>query len=187
MPGCYVLAAKFLSSNELFLSISNGLILLLDLHTQEVKKIFANKVAIVDCLKIISPTQLMTAGIDSKVRIWGIRSEKLQAKFEIHKFATQQLIVFNQTLYSYGGHDMKLVKFDIVTRETDCWINLKSHVTALKLLKSRSKKDKLISDDSLEDSAPRRLDTTESELLKETMIAAAFHDFDVVLYDLDLN
>lgn len=34
---------------------------------------------------------------------------------------------------------MKLVKFAIACKETDCWINLKSHITAMKLLSYRSK------------------------------------------------
>ena len=79
---------------------------------------------------------------------------------------------------------MKLVKFDIAGKETDCWINLKSHITAMKLLKYRSK-DRT----SSQMSAPMRgrQDTTESQIFNETRIAAAFHDFDVVIYDLDLN
>mmetsp|Transcript_9208 Transcript_9208/g.13965 ORF Transcript_9208/g.13965 Transcript_9208/m.13965 type:complete len:306 (-) Transcript_9208:1829-2746(-) len=133
----------------------------------------------------------MTAGIDSKIRIWNIKAEKLLSKFEIHKYATQQLIVFNQTLYSYGGHDMKLVKFDIYTKETDCWINLKSHITALKLLKYRSRGGNRMGSEDGSSYQGRdrngRISTTESEIVQETRIAAAFHDFDVVLYDLDLN
>jgi hypothetical protein len=77
---------------------------------------------------------------------------------------------------------MKLVKFDIATKETDCWINLKSHITALKLLKYRSKDPS-----SKSNKEDPRLETTESVIINETRIAAAFHDFDVVLYDLDLN
>jgi hypothetical protein len=77
---------------------------------------------------------------------------------------------------------MKLVKFDISTKETDCWINLKSHITALKLIKYRAKQN-LQSNDSSKD----REETTQSQMFTETRIAASFHDFDVVLYDLDLN
>ena len=93
---------------------------------------------------------------------------------------------------------MKLVQFDISSRETDCWVNLKSHVTCLKLLKYRSKSEAegrngLVSESSFSYDGNKgernkgRLPTTESEILKDTLIAAAFHDFDVVLYDLDLN
>jgi len=92
------------------------------------------------------------------------------------------MIVVNSNLYTYGGHDMKLVKFDIACKETDCWINLKSHITCLKLVKHRSKVDM----HSLDDLAQRE-ETTESVVFAETRIAAAFSDFDVVLYDLDLN
>lgn len=124
---------------------------------------------------------LVTAGIDSKIRLWNIKTEKLFAKFEIHKYSTQQLIIHNSNLYSYG-HDMKLVKFDIACKETDCWINLKSHITCMKMLKYRSRQS-----EETTDREPKREDTTESQMLNEARIAAAFSDFDVVLYDLDLN
>jgi hypothetical protein len=94
--------------------------------------------------------------------MWSIKTEKLLAKFEIHKYATHQILVHDTNMYSYGGPDLKLAKLDITTKEIDCWINLKSHITALKLIKFTEKD-------------------------KESRIAAAFHDFDVVLYDLDLN
>lgn len=80
---------------------------------------------------------------------------------------------------------MKLVKFDIASMETDCWINLKSHITAMKLLKYR-KKDSTGSS-QIASSLRGRHETTESQIFNETHIAAAFHDFDVVIYDLDLN
>lgn len=94
------------------------------------------------------------------------------------------MIVLNSMLFTYGGHDMKLVKFDIACKETDCWINLKSHITCLKLIKYRAKS---LREDSNTVDDEKRQDTTESFALTETRIAAAFSDFDVVLYDLDLN
>jgi hypothetical protein len=93
------------------------------------------------------------------------------------------MILVNTFLYTYGGHDMKLVKFDISMKETDCWINLKSHITSLKLIKHRSKNVDQHSADDLS----RREETSVSATLNESRIAAAFSDFDVVLYDLDLN
>jgi len=85
---------------------------------------------------------------------------------------------------------MKLVKFDTVTKETDCWINLKSHITALKLLKYRSRGGhRLSSTENSTDFYERdhALSQTEAEVFRQTKIAAAFHDFDIVLYDLELN
>lgn len=90
------------------------------------------------------------------------------------------MIVVDNILYSYGGHDMKLVKFDIICKETDCWVNLKSHITCFKLIKYRSKKSG--DNDTYDDK-----DSSESTKLQDSHIAAAFSDFDVVLYDLDLN
>ena len=74
MPGCVVLAIKFYHKNEVFISLSNGLILLYDTDTQRVLKIFANKGAIIDCLKVLYPTYLITGGIDTKIRIWNVQT-----------------------------------------------------------------------------------------------------------------
>jgi len=52
---------------------------------------------------------------------------------------------------------MKLVKFYIACKETDCWINLKSHITCMKLLKYRSKQNEENTDREL-----KREDTSES-------------------------
>lgn len=93
MPGCVVLALKYYQTNSVIMSLSNGLILLYDTVTQTVERIFANKGAIIDCLKVLYPTYLITAGIDSKIRIWNIQNGKLFAKFEIHKHSTQQMII----------------------------------------------------------------------------------------------
>lgn len=89
MPGCIVLAVKFYGKNSVFVSLSNGLILLYNTVEWKVEKIFANKGAVIDCLKVLWPTYLITSGIDSKIRIWNVQTEKLFKKFEIHKYATQ--------------------------------------------------------------------------------------------------
>ena len=101
------------------------------------EKIIPNKGAVIDCLKVYDTHYLITAGIDTKIRVWNINTEQIEHKFEIHKYATQQLIVSQDLMYSYGGHDLKLVKFDIKLKESDCWINLKSHITSMKLIKNR--------------------------------------------------
>lgn len=133
-----MLAVKFHTASTIFMSCSNGLVLCFNIQTHAIEKIIANKCALIDCLKIFEPYYLITAGIDSKIRLWDIKTEQMCAKFEIHKYATQQMILVKNILYSYGGHDMKLVKFDIYNKETDCWINLKSHITCLKLIKYRT-------------------------------------------------
>jgi len=46
-----------------------------------VLKIFANKMSIVDSLKLIEDKYLITAGIDPKIRIWNVETEKLISKF----------------------------------------------------------------------------------------------------------
>lgn len=95
LPGCFVLAIKFFGKNQIYISISNGLILAFDLTTQKVEKIIANKGAIIDCLKILGQNFLVTAGIDSKIRLWNIQTEKLFAKYELNKYAIQHLIIYN--------------------------------------------------------------------------------------------
>ena len=89
MPGCVVLSLKYYQTNSVIMSLSNGLIVLYDTQTQTVERIFASKGAIIDCLKVLYPTYLITAGIDTKIRIWNIKNGKLFAKFEIHKHSTQ--------------------------------------------------------------------------------------------------
>ena len=88
MPGCLVLTCKFYSKTLVFVSLSNGLILAYNTTNQQVEKVIANKGAIIDCLKFLGPLYLITAGIDSKVRLWNIKTESLFVKFEIHKYAT---------------------------------------------------------------------------------------------------
>jgi WD40 repeat protein len=49
-----------------------------------IQKVFVNKSAVMDLLKIIDDKYLITAGIDNKIRIWNIETEKLLTKFQVH-------------------------------------------------------------------------------------------------------
>lgn len=82
------MCVKFYQKTHVLVSLSNGLILKIEMETQQVDSVISNKCAIIDQLKMYSPNFLLTAGIDSKIRLWNVESVKMVAKFEIHKFAT---------------------------------------------------------------------------------------------------
>lgn len=63
--------------------------------------------AIVDLIKIIDDKYIITAGIDPKIRIWNIETEKLISKFEAHIYSTHLMIYHKEFIFSYG-YDMKL-------------------------------------------------------------------------------
>lgn len=59
------------------MSLSNGLLLVYQMVKNQIEKILESKFAILDCLRVIEDKYLVTAGIDTKVRIWSIEQEKL--------------------------------------------------------------------------------------------------------------
>jgi WD40 repeat protein len=82
MPKCTVLRIKFFSDKKrLVMSLSNGTLLFYNTNENCIQKVFVNKMAIMDLMKIIDDKYLIIAGIDSKVRIWNIDSEKIISKF----------------------------------------------------------------------------------------------------------
>lgn len=82
MPKCTVLKIKFFADKKrVIISLSNGLILLYSLVENQIIKIFPSKMAIIDSLKLIEDKYLITAGIDPKIRIWNIETDKNISKF----------------------------------------------------------------------------------------------------------
>ena len=76
MPGCQILALKFFSDKKrIMVSLSNGVMLLIDSTKSVVEKIFVCKCAIIDKIKIIDDRYLLCGGIDTKIRIWNIEKE----------------------------------------------------------------------------------------------------------------
>jgi len=82
MPRTTVLRIKFLQDKKrVVISLSNGLLLFYNTNDYCIQKIFINKMAIMDLIKIIDDKYVITAGIDPKIRIWNIENEKLISKF----------------------------------------------------------------------------------------------------------
>ena len=73
----------------------------------QIEKIIESKFAIIDCLRIIEDKYLVTAGIETKVRIWSIENEKMLQKFSLHPYSTSFLLNYKEYLISYG-HDKKI-------------------------------------------------------------------------------
>lgn len=71
--------------------------------------------AIIDLVKIIDDKYVITAGIDPKIRIWNIDTEKLISKFEAHNYSTLLMIYHKEFIYSYG-YDMKLQKYNVKSK-----------------------------------------------------------------------
>jgi WD40 repeat protein len=112
MPKCTVLRIKFfMDKKRVILSLSNGLILLYNIIDNIVLKIFANKNAIIDSIKVVEDKYLITAGIDPKIRIWNVETEKLISKFQVHSYSTIFMITHKEWIYSYG-YDMRLCKYN---------------------------------------------------------------------------
>jgi WD40 repeat protein len=93
------------------LTLSNGLMIIYNTTDYYIQKVFVNKMAIIDSIKIIDDKYVITAGIDPKIRIWNIETEKLISKFEVHQYSTILLIYHKEYIFSYG-YDMKLAKYN---------------------------------------------------------------------------
>jgi len=82
LPRCTVLKIRFFADKKrVAISLSNGILLIYNILEFTVQKIFVNKMALIDLLKIVDEKYLIQAGIDSKVRIWNVETEKMISKF----------------------------------------------------------------------------------------------------------
>ena len=74
----------FTDKRRVIISLSNGTLMLYNTVDYQIMKVFVSKYAIVDSLKLLEDKYLITAGIDPKVRIWNLESEKILSKFKLH-------------------------------------------------------------------------------------------------------
>lgn len=85
MPGCQILAIKFLSDKKrVLLSLSNGLMMMLNLNNCTVNKLFINKYAVIDMIKVIDDKYALCSGIDNQLRIWNFDNERQIQKMHVH-------------------------------------------------------------------------------------------------------
>jgi WD40 repeat protein len=124
------------------MSLSNGLIIFYNTNEYTVQKIFVSKMAINDLMKIIDDKYIITAGIDPKIRIWNIESEKLISKFQVHDYATVLMVCHKEYIFSYG-FDMKLAKYNFKNKTLDQTVSVQNNITAIKLLKTVDETNKL--------------------------------------------
>ena len=74
----------FTDKRRVIISLSNGTLMLYNTVDYQIMKVIVSKYAIVDSLKLLEDKYLITAGIDPKVRIWNLESEKILSKFKLH-------------------------------------------------------------------------------------------------------
>lgn len=111
-PRCTVLRIKFfLDKKRVLLALSNGLLLVYSLIDYSVMKIFANRFAIVDNIKIIDDKYIITSGIDPKIRIWNMETERIISEFDAHQYATTLMQIMKEFVFSYGS-DLRLIKYN---------------------------------------------------------------------------
>jgi len=70
--------------NRIFISTSNGLMFMLNTHNNTVSKLFVNKTAVVDQVKIIDDKYAICGGIDRQLRIWNLETERQLSKMDSH-------------------------------------------------------------------------------------------------------
>ena len=160
-PGCQVLTLKFFSDKKrIMVSLSNGLLLLVNTETNRVLKVYPQSHAVIDKVKIIDDRYMICAGIDSKHRIWNVENQRQVSKFEMHGYCTSQIVIYKEYLITYG-YSRTLVKFNFMKKQYQCWLETASYLTNLKLLKTNDK-------------------------THPVKLIASFSDGDIVLYSVDL-
>jgi WD40 repeat protein len=73
-----------------------------------------------DIIKIIDDQYLVVAGMDNRVRVFNIETEKLMVKFEPHDEISYVCLIEIQDkiLFSYAANE--IVKYEYLTKEFIC-------------------------------------------------------------------
>ncbi len=72
-----VLRIKFFEDKKrAAISFSCGLLAVINLAEQTISKLLVSKFAVLDSIKLIEDKYLMTAGIDPKIRVWNLDTER---------------------------------------------------------------------------------------------------------------
>lgn len=162
MPGCHILTMKFLlDKKRVLLSLSNGLMLTLNLGTCAIENILVCKVACIDLIKVIDERYLICAGIDSHLRIWNLENDRQMQKINIHQYCILFMLCYKEFIFTFG-YDKSVAKFNFMRKEKMVRVDLGKTATAAKLIKC-------------------------SDTMMPVKIAVAFIDGEVALYDLELN
>jgi hypothetical protein len=66
------------------MSLAGGLFAIYVPGDHLVSKIIVGRRAVIDLIKIVDDKYLVTAGIDPKVRVWSVDSERVVGKFALH-------------------------------------------------------------------------------------------------------
>eukprot|EP00347_Sterkiella_histriomuscorum_P005755 403355392 len=136
LPKCTVLRIKFfMDKKRVIMSLSNGLMLIYNIIDYTVVKVFVNKFSIIDSIKIIDDKYIITAGIDPKIKIWNLETEKTISEFDAHQYSTLIMSFHKEFIFSYG-YDMRLMKYNFKDKKLECQQLMESSVTAMKLLKT---------------------------------------------------
>ena len=136
LPKCTVLKIKFFQDKKrVMMTLSNGLMIIYNIIDYVIQKVFVNKMAIIDSIKIIDDKYVITAGIDPKIRIWNLETEKIISEFDAHLYSTFLMAYHKEYIFSYG-YDMKLIKYNFKDKKLETSLVMESSMSAMKLLKT---------------------------------------------------
>lgn len=100
------------------MALSNGLMIIYNIIDFQILKVFVNKFSIIDSIKIIDDKYIITAGIDPKIRIWNLETEKIISEFDAHQYSTLIMSFHKEFIFSYG-YDMRLKKYNFKDKKLE--------------------------------------------------------------------
>ena len=107
-----------MDKKRVMMSLSNGLMIIYNINDYHIQKVFVNKMSIIDSIKLIDDKYIITAGIDPKIRIWNLETEKIISEFEAHSYSTLIMSFHKECIFSYG-YDMRLIKYNFKEKKLE--------------------------------------------------------------------